>query len=721
MYRTHHLNELDKTHINSHVTLAGWVNKSRDHGGIVFIDLRDREGITQVVFDPSHNQDAHNIAEKVKNESVIQIKGKVRQRPAEMINTKIKTGEIEILADEIKILNLSETPPFEISQDKKINEELRLKFRYLDLRRERMKNNIIRRHQIIKYIRDYFDKNGFIEVETPILIKGTPEGSREYIVPSRIYPGQFYVLPQSPQQLKQLLMVAGMDRYFQIARCFRDEDQRGDRQPEFTQLDIEMSFVEREDVININEQALIELTEKFLPNKKIMNKPFPRITWQEAMENYGSDKPDIRFDLKIQDISDIAKDCGFQVFENTIKNKGVVKVLKVPNATDFTRTEISELEEIAKNFGAQGLAYISMENNELKSPILKFLNEKSLEEIKKRVKLENKDIVFFVADKFQTTCESLGWVRLACAKKLKLINENLLAYCWVIDFPLFEWSTDDNRLVSAHHPFTSPKLEDIHLLENEPEKVRAIAYDIVLNGNEVGGGSIRIHDSKLQSKIFDILKISKQDSQKRFGHLLKAFTFGAPPHGGIAWGLDRLIMLIQNEPNIREVIAYPKDQKAKDLMTGAPSTLPKIQTDEVHIKVTTIIEEGIIGHLKEYFTKNHIWYEIIDLKKENSDTQVKTQLFKNENDEYFISVTSKDEEINLDNLKKQAKTNKIEKASPDEVEGVTQCLPDYLHPIGNLYNIRTFLSENIKNADIISYAINEDKGIRMKSNDLQAG
>ena len=585
MYRTHTCGELTAKDSGQEVTLSGWVHRRRDHGGLIFIDLRDRYGLTQIVSDPENTAQAHKLADSVRSEYVIQVKGNVRRRPEGMQNKNMQTGEIEVLINEFSVLNTAKTPPFEIDQEKDVGEELRLKYRYLDLRRERMKKNVLLRHQIIKEIRNFMDNEQFVDVETPIMIKGTPEGSREYIVPSRLHPGNFYVLPQSPQQLKQLLMVAGMDRYYQIARCFRDEDQRGDRQPEFTQLDIEMSFVESEDIMDINERLLIHLIEKFQPQKNLMTKPFRRLTWKEAMEVYGSDKPDLRFEMPITDISDLVKDCDFQVFSGAIKSGGNVKALKVEGGLKFTRKEIDELTEVAKIYGAKGLAYIQVEDSAPKSALLKFFKEDEVKNILETVGAKAGDIVFFGADEFNTVCESLGTVRLACADKLGLRKENEIAVSWIYDFPLFEWSKEEQKLAACHHPFTSPKTEDIELLDSKPESARAIAYDLTMNGSEIGGGSIRIHDPVLQSKIFDILDISKEQAESRFGHLLRAFEYGAPPHGGIAWGLDRLIMLFAGEPNIREVITFPKDQKGKDLMLSAPSPLPDEQIAEMHISV----------------------------------------------------------------------------------------------------------------------------------------
>jgi aspartyl-tRNA synthetase len=583
MYRTHTCNDLSSKDEGISVTLCGWVHRRRDHGGVIFIDLRDRYGLTQIVSDPVKFSDAHNVMNDVRSEFVIKVTGTVRLRPDGQANKNLKTGEIEVSISEAEILNSSKTPPFEIDQEKDVFEELRLKYRYLDLRRDRLKSNIVLRHSVITRIREYMNSHNFIEVETPILIKGTPEGSREYLVPSRIYPGTFYVLPQSPQQLKQLLMVAGFDRYFQIARCFRDEDQRGDRQPEFTQLDVEMSFIDEEDIMKINEELLIKLVKEFVPHKKILSEPFPVLTYNEAMNLYGSDSPDIRFGLQLSDITDIASDCDFNLFKSVALDGGAVKALKVEGGGKFTRREIDNLTEVAKIYGAKGLSYIVVEDGELKSPILKYFSKEQVDRILERCGAKVSDIVFFSADTFKVACESLGKVRLKVAEMLGLLDDSIFGFCWVTEFPMFEYDSESKNLSAVHHPFTAPKNADE--LISKPESALAKAYDVVLNGVEVGGGSIRIHDRVVQKKIFDILGISDEDAERRFGHILHAFEFGAPPHGGIAWGLDRLIMIFADEPNIREVIAFPKDQKAKDLMLGAPSQMPESQIAELNIKV----------------------------------------------------------------------------------------------------------------------------------------
>ncbi len=587
MLRTHTCNELGIQDIGKDVTLCGWVHRRRDHGGIIFIDLRDRYGLTQVVADPTVSEEIHTLTDTARPEYVVKVTGTVRKRPDGMVNAKIATGEIEILIKQFEILNKALTPPFEIDQEYDIHEDLRLKYRYLDLRRERMKNNIIMRHKVIKMIRDFMDSKNFLEIETPILIKGTPEGSREYVVPSRLYPGKFFVLPQSPQQLKQLLMVAGMDRYFQIARCFRDEDQRGDRQPEFTQLDVEMSFVDENDVMGLTEELMILLTEKLVPHKKIMWKPFKRISWQTAMEEYGSDKPDLRFEMKIADVSDIAEKTKFEVFTRALNYGGVVKALCVPGGAAFTRKEIDKYTEIAKGSGAHGLAYIQVTTEGPKSAIIKFFSDEEVKALLERTKAKPGDIIFFGADSFKTACTSLGQVRLACADHFKLRDKDKFAYLWIYDFPLFEWNEEEKRFESSHHPFTNVQDQDYDLVFTDPSKAKGKHYDLVLNGYELAGGSIRIHESRLQSRVFEVLGFTKEDAERRFGHLLRAFEYGAPPHGGIAPGIDRILMLFQDEPNIREVIPFPKDQKAKDLMLDAPSALPEAQIAEMHIAVMT--------------------------------------------------------------------------------------------------------------------------------------
>jgi len=515
----------------------------------------------------------------------LRITGAVRKRLEGAERKENPTGEIEVVVEHIEILNQAKTPPFEIDQEKDVNEEVRLKYRYLDMRRERLRKNLLLRHEFLRLTREFFAQRDFIEIETPILIKGTPEGAREYLVPSRLHGGQFYVLPQSPQQLKQLTQIGGLDRYAQIARCFRDEDLRGDRQPEFTQLDLEMSFVTAEDVMQINEEALTSITKKLRPDVKILESPFPRFTWEEAMNRFGSDKPDIRYALELVDVTDLCKGCGFGIFADAVKNGGVVKVLRVPGGAIFSRKEIDGLTETAKVYGAKGLAWIKCLEGKFEGVPVAKLGEETTKQLAKAAKAEQGDLLLFTADTFGIACTSLGAVRIDVAKRLNLIPQNVFAYCWITDFPMFEIEKETGELAAMHHPFTRPKNEHIEKIASDPLEVKAEAYDLALNGNEIAGGSIRIHEEALQKQIFDALKITDKDAERRFGHMLEAFQYGAPPHGGIAWGLDRLVMLFAEETSIREVIAFPKDQKAKDLMLGAPTMIPEKQLSELHIRV----------------------------------------------------------------------------------------------------------------------------------------
>lgn len=583
MLRTHTCNELNLKNEEQQVTLTGWVHNRRDHGGIIFIDLRDHYGVTQVTFDPEINVDAHKRAEKVRSEWVLKVTGTVKNRGEGLQNKNLETGEIELFVEKLEILSEAKTPPFEIDEHlPNIREDLRLEHRYLDLRRPKMQKNLRLRHDMVAYIRNFYDKSGFLEIETPIMVKGTPEGSREYLVPSRLHRGDFYVLPQSPQQLKQLLMVGGIDKYFQIARCFRDEDLRGDRQPEFTQLDVERSFVEEEDVIQETEKLVLGLTEKVLPGKnvdKFLNEgKIRRMTWQEAMEKYGSDKPDIRFGLDFVDMTEEKAGCGFGVFENCER----LFVMPVENGTKLSRKDIDNLTKLAQKHGAGGLAWVRV--GEDSGPVMKNANPEFIEKLIAKTGAKEGDLIFFGAGSFLQAVEPLGAVRLEVGNKFELRNDDDFAYLWVTDFPMFEIK-EDGSIGAAHHPFTMPNIEDIELLDTDKEKVRSYAYDIVLNGTELGGGSIRIHDQQLQHKIFQTLGMNEDEIQMKFGHILKAFQYGVPPHGGIALGIDRLVMLFAGEPNIREVIAFPKNQSAQDLMLGSPSPMPEKELREQNIEV----------------------------------------------------------------------------------------------------------------------------------------
>ena len=586
MLKTHNCGELRATHVGQEVTLAGWVNRRRDHGSLVFVDLRDRSGIVQTVANPDVAPEAHAAAQQARGEYVLQIKGIVRARPEGLTNPDIPTGEIEVVAHEVKILNPAKTPPFYIYDDSPVDEALRLKYRYLDLRRQRMQCNIILRHQVVKHIRDFLDARGFVEIETPILFKSTPEGARDYLVPSRIHPGKFYALPQSPQQLKQLLMVAGYEKYFQIARCFRDEDQRGDRQPEFTQLDLEMSFVEREDVMALTEELMTGIVET-CSDRQLLANPFPRLTYQEAMSRFGTDRPDMRFGMELVDVSDLVAECGFGIFSKTVAGGGQVRGIRVPGCGAYSRRQIDELTELVQKQGAKGLAWLALgHEGEVRSSFVKFLAENEVAGIVERMEAQPGDLLLFVADRPRIVNAALSNLRLELGERLGLRDRAVLACCWVIDFPLFEeWDEEGQRWDPSHHLFTAPVEEDLPLLETDPGAARGQQYDLVINGEETAGGSIRIHQREVQEKIFALIGLDVETAQERFGHMLEAFEYGTPPHGGIAPGIDRLVMLLAGEPNIREVIAFPKTQQAADVMAGAPSSVEPVQLEELHIQI----------------------------------------------------------------------------------------------------------------------------------------
>ena len=586
MYKTHTCGELRRNDIGREVTLAGWVHRRRDHGGVTFIDLRDRFGLTQVVASPETSPSAHQAMEAVRSEWVVQVRGAVRSRPQGAENPNLPTGEIEVDVQTVNVLNPAKTPPFSINKDEEVDESTRLRYRYLDLRREQMRHNLELRHRVVKYIRDFLSERGFIEVETPILFKTTPEGARDYLVPSRIHPGEFYALPQSPQQLKQLLMVAGVERYFQIARCFRDEDQRGDRQPEFTQLDLEMSFVEREDIMSLVEEMFTGMVADVAPHKRLLASPWPRLTYQEALERFGKDNPDLRFGMELKDITDLAAGSGFKVFESIAAGGGRVSGLNAKGLGEYSRKQIDELTEFVKQFGAQGLAYLAMApEGEQRSSFAKFIKSDILQTIIERLGGAPGDLLLFVADRPAVVFESLGRLRSFLADKSGLLDPNVLAFCWVIDFPFVNWNEEENRWDPSHHLFTAPMPEDIPLLDTDPAQARGQQYDLVLNNNEVGGGSIRIHERSLQEKVFELIGLNPDVARERFGHMLEAFEFGTPPHGGIAPGIDRICMILADEPNIREVIAFPKNQAARDVMGGAPSPVEPEQLRELHIRV----------------------------------------------------------------------------------------------------------------------------------------
>ncbi len=594
MLKNYSCGELNKEHVGAEVTLAGWVDRRRDHGGLVFIDLRDREGTVQVVFNPEVSEAAHRVANELRSEYVIRVRGEIALRPQGTENLKLPTGEIEVIARGATLLNPSRTPPFYINEESEVEESLRLRYRYLDLRRARMRENIIRRHRTIKFIRDFLDGRGFIEVETPILIKSTPEGARDYLVPSRLHAGKFYALPQSPQQLKQLLMVAGTEKYFQIARCFRDEDTRADRQPEFTQLDLEMSFAEEEDIIGLTEALFSALAAAIRPEMRVIN-PFPRLTYAEAMDRYGSDKPDLRFGLEIKELTDIAAGTDFTIFQSVIKEGGKVKGISAPGCAGFTRGQLDELNRLARELGAGGLVTISLSPEaaslealtmaEVKSVAAKFLTLDQIKEIAGRLEARPGDLLLIIAGAAKTANATLGGLRQEMGQRLKLADPDLLAFAFITGFPFLHWNEKSGRWESEHHPFTAPQAEDMALLDKTPEAVRGRHYDITCNGYEIGGGSVRIHTAELQRRVFRLLGYQDDDINELFGHMLEAFDYGAPPHAGIAIGIDRLVMLLAGEKTIREVIAFPKTQEATDLTFNAPSPVTEEQLKELHLRL----------------------------------------------------------------------------------------------------------------------------------------
>ncbi|MFO7964604.1 MAG: aspartate--tRNA ligase [Desulfobacterales bacterium] len=590
MRRTHHCRQLDKTNLGEEVVLMGWVQRRRDHGGVIFVDLRDREGITQVVFNPEVDQQIHEKAHAMRNEFVIAVRGHVDLRPPGMVNSNLKTGDIEVTVIELRILNTAATPPFLIEDDIDVSEPVRLKYRHLDLRRSRLQKNIITRHEVGRIVRRFLNALGFIDIETPFLTRSTPEGARDYLVPSRVNPGCFYALPQSPQLFKQLLMISGFDRYYQIVRCFRDEDLRADRQPEFTQIDLEMSFVVEEDVMSVAEGMMAAVFDDVLGTR--LDVPFPRLTYAEAMDRYGLDKPDLRFGMELRDVSDIVSASQFKVFSEVVKKGGIVKAMNAKGCIDLSRKEIDDLTEFAAIYRARGLAWIKVKEDAWQSPIAKYFSDDEKKKMIERIDMEPGDLVFFVADQAKIANEALGHLRNHLGGKLGLIDESRHRFVWITHFPLMAYDDTEKRNQALHHPFTAPLPEDIDKLETDPLNVRSRAYDLVLNGSEIGGGSIRIHQKTLQDRVFKSLGISPEEAEEKFGFLLSALESGAPPHGGLAFGFDRLVMILCGQSSIRDVIAFPKTQKASCLMTDAPSSATREQLDELNLRIKIIAGES---------------------------------------------------------------------------------------------------------------------------------
>ncbi|MBW2981085.1 aspartate--tRNA ligase [Candidatus Woesearchaeota archaeon] len=733
MKRTNTCGQLTDKDIDKQVCLNGWCHSRRDHGGIIFIDLRDRYGLTQIVFDPKPDTKVHSLAEKLGREDVVSVKAKVRARKEGMENPKLKTGKIEVLVDGLEILNKAETPPIEVDDRVKINEDVRLRYRYIDLRKQALQNNLILRHKTVKAVRDFYDRENFLEIETPMLAKSTPEGARDYLVPSRVNPGKFFALPQSPQLFKQLLMVAGFDRYMQIVKCFRDEDLRADRQPEFTQIDVEMSFIDEEDIYSIHEKLMKHIWKEVLgANLKI---PFPRLTYADAMERYGSDKPDTRFGLELVDVTAVAKKSDFKVFTDNINNGGIVKAINVSGGSEkFSRKDIDSFIEFVRIYGAKGLAWMKVTDAGLESSVVKFFKPELQKELIKKLGAKKSDLLLFVSDrKHFVVNDALGNLRLHMAKKLGIIDEKTHNFLWVTDFPLVEFDEDAQRHVAIHHPFTSPKDEDLAVLDKEPAKVRAKAYDLVLNGVELGGGSIRIHKSDVQEKIFRILGISKQEAELKFGFLLEAFRYGAPPHGGIAFGLDRLIAMLTRNESIREVIAFPKTKDAESLMEGAPSDVDNTQLKELHLKLDIIAtpkKNIVFEQIKAALNKEKIEFETIGHKPVYTSKEAaiirgtkleqgaKALICKTEKG-YVQAVISGAKELNEGKLKEVLHVKSLRLANADEVRDLTGISIGAVPPFGNLWSIEVYIDKSVTaNEEIAFNAGTHTNSIKMKSKDL---
>ncbi|PIY59914.1 aspartate--tRNA ligase [Candidatus Woesearchaeota archaeon CG_4_10_14_0_8_um_filter_47_5] len=741
MLRTHTCGTLTQSDIGKKVTLAGWVQAYRDHGGVIFTDLRDRYGVTQLVFDPSHNSKVHALAEALRREYVITAAGTVRMRKEGMINPALPTGEVEVLIDTLSILNKSEVPPIEIDDRKPASEEMRLRYRYLDLRRQEMQERLHTRHKAFTASVAYLNSQEFIHIETPLLVKSTPEGARDYVVPSRVNPGKFYALPQSPQLYKQILMVAGFDRYFQLAHCLRDEDLRADRQPEHTQIDIEMSFVTREDVFELVEKLMKALWKEVL--KTDIPTPFQKIPHHEALSCYGSDKPDLRFGLEIEDVTDIMKKSDFRIYKEAIVNGGIVKCLNVRGHADqFSRNEIDALIELAKRYHVQGLSWAKMTKGKFESSIVKYFSDDVQEALVARVRAKDNDLLLFVADSFSKACTALGQVRLHLGKKLGLIDEGAWKFAWIIDFPLFERNEEEDRWEPAHHMFCMPKEEHIPLLETDPGKVLANQYDLTLNGVELCSGSIRITDPEVQKKVMQVIGLSQQDIEERFGFLLEAFRYGAPPHGGVGLGFDRIVALMCKVPgnDIREVIAFPKNKAAQCPMDDSPSDISPVQLKELHIRSDIVKterrEESVYERICEILDKSAVSYKKIEHKpvytsKEAAQVRntklkqgAKALLLKlynidNTDNKYLFFVTSAAYEIDTSKVKTLFKATEVRLATPDEVKEKTGCDIGSVPPFGNLFGLTVYVDVTLlENKEIAFNAGSHTQSIIMQTADF---
>ncbi len=730
MKRTHTCGELTKKHEKKKVTLQGWVGTRRDHGGLIFIDLRDRHGITQIVLDPKSK--GFEQAEHLRREDCIQVTGDVRPRPKDMENPGLKTGYIEVyVSKELFILNKADTPPLEVDDRKVANEEARMKYRYIDLRRPEMQERLALRHKVAQEARNYLTSKGFLEIETPMLVRATPEGARDYVVPSRVNQGKFYALPQSPQLYKQLLMVSGFDRYFQIVKCFRDEDLRADRQPEFTQIDMEASFVDEEDIFSIVEGMMCRLLEIIGVKVK---KPFPRMTYREAMERYGSDKPDTRFGLELVDVTDIVKDSDFEVFTKAISSGGKAKCINAKGCAEFSRKEIEELTDFAAIYGAKGLAWMKVnDKGELESSIMKFFPEKVQKELAGRTGAEKGDLLLFVSDhKHFVVDDSLGNLRLKLGEKLGLIPKDRFSFVWITDFPLLEYDEDMQRHIAVHHPFTSPKEEDLPLMDKDPSNVRARAYDLTLNGVELGGGSIRIRRREVQERMFRVLGITKEEAEQKFGFLLNAFRYGAPPHGGIAFGFDRLIALMAGVPDndIREVIAFPKNKAAESPVDGAPTDIDPEQLKELSIKSTAEERSGVFERIKDMLDAKGIDYEVLEHEpvftsekaaeaRGTGRKQGCKALVVKKQKGYVMAVVSGDSELDLKKLSSVTGESRLRLANAEEVKQVTECHIGSVPPFGNLFDIQVYFDRAVSRNETVAFSAgSHTSSIKMKYKDL---